>query len=454
MPSLHRTKALFLAAGLAAYLFLGPAASAQSCAGGVSNVGVGLMTAVSDPEARRETMHISSSLAQQLGIRPSDPGGFLQFTQGGEINPQLRVVIESPTIDARQSTAIFTVSGIFTDSADRIRVYRSTSSSDKNSGQFKLFKDITAPVEVDVTKINTAGDITGVSARVYWTPVSISTLTANGSTVANQIFCEPTVNGGNTFVENAIVAPAGEDDFALLVPHGGAIEVKTSDQIPTVLDTLANDWSVEGSLWEARGAWSRSQTRERWHITATALYENSFPGLEALFDRADFAPGVPFRYVLALHGYDDSSNLGVILGGQANVEDRCLVALRIQDAAEAARGSRTEIGFRIHRDTGGDITVANSAAYTPPDDHEGDSPNNVVNRLSPNPGGDEDWGGIQIEQSTAVRTDETNGQGQSGATVEDAWLRHVVARGAANAIGELIGSGTPTNACATLTGTP
>ncbi|HKI06572.1 MAG TPA: hypothetical protein VKK31_31640 [Thermoanaerobaculia bacterium] len=470
--SLFRISTVLPAAGLVLALTFGSSAAraaelAFDCnVGGVHDVTVGLMTAVSDPETRREEMHISRGLAQQLGISTSGP---LRLTPGGEINPQIRVVIETPEIDGRQSSAVFTVTSIFEASTSRIRVYRSLNASDKDSGQFKLFKDA-APAEVDLTITDNLGDIADVSARVYWTPVATSTVTRRNSadplapstTTPSKMFCEPAQNGSNGFFENAIIE--ANKSFALVVPHGGAIETKTSDQITSVLNALSAGWAVHGSLWEANGTWGLEQTRERWHITATAILAASYPALTKLFAELDFAaaepaqpgqaarPARPFQYVLALHGFDaGATEKGLILGGQADREAKCLVALRIQDELETSRGSRNEIGFRIF-DSEGAITVASSTGYIPPADHSGLANENIVNRLSPNPNGEPGWGGLQIEQSKAVRNDETNGQGTSGTSVRNAWLRHVVARGAAAAIGELITEPNPTNACAQLTG--
>jgi phage replication-related protein YjqB (UPF0714/DUF867 family) len=434
-------------AGLALALTFGsPAARAAETEidpceiGGVQGVTVSLMNAVSDPETRREEMHISRSLAEQLGIGTN---GFLRFTPGGEINPQLRVVIQSGaspgTIAGRYSTAVFTVAGIFESGADRIRVYKRLNSSDKDSGEFKLFTGAATP------SAGANGDLVGVTARVFWTPVATSTVTRRNSadpsapstTTITEIFCEP--NGANGFSENGIVE--ANKRFVLLVPHGGDIETRTSDQVTPVLDTLRADWTVHGSLWNTRGVWGLQQTRERWHITATALLGTSFPVLDKLFAEADFAAGRPFQYALALHGYKDTEK-GVIVGGQANRQAKCLVVLRIQDRLEAVGRSRTEIGFRIF-DPAGAITIP-AGSYTPPAENGGLQAENIVNRLSPNPDGEAGWGGIQLEQSKGVRDDQT-----SGSVGSNAWLRNVVARGAATALGELIteADSIPADAC-------
>jgi hypothetical protein len=66
-------------------------------------------------------------------------------------------------------------------------------------------------------------------------------------------------------------------------------------------------------------------------------------------EKTDYAMGLPLRFAVALHGYG-SRQKGIILGGRADREAKCLVAARIQDELEAARGHREEIGFRIFDD--------------------------------------------------------------------------------------------------------
>jgi phage replication-related protein YjqB (UPF0714/DUF867 family) len=399
---------------------------------GVDFVTVGLLAAPSDPEVRREHIFLSDTLASQLGIGPYDSTSDLIFTPGADVNPQVRVIIESPTIDGRQSSAVFTVAGVFDALTDRIRVYRSLNSSDKDSGEFKLFKDV-APQNVDLTKTRINGDIANVEARVLISPVSTSTVEENGVVTEDRHYCEPSANGSNIFVERAVI----DDDkrFALLVPHGGGIEVKTSDQISTILALVAG-----ANLWEGRGTWGLAQTYSRWHITGSAIMPETFPALEELLSRDDFAAGVPFQYAVALHGYDLSGK-GIIVGGRADREAKCLVVRRIQDELLTSRGDEEEIGFYIH-DMEGNISIENSAGHTPTSstDYSAQDEDEIVNRLSPNPLGLPGSGGIQIEQSAAVRTDET--------TIKEHWLRFVVARGVARAAGELIAGTAPADVCA------
>lgn len=278
------------------------------------------------------------------------------------------------------------------------------------------------------------------------TPVSSSSVTGGTSNPGTH-YCEP--NTGLRLLERTALE-AGTD-VALLVPHGGNIELRTSDQIAPLRGRLAA-LGVNTNSWELDGAWANGsdQTFVRLHITAPALEPFSFPGLRQMLDKADFAAGIPFRFAVALHGFT-STQKAIVVGGRADREAKCLVVERIQDELETARGNRTEIGFRIV-DTEGDVTVPNSGGHVPAAGGlGGQEGNNIVNRLSPNAGSEPGWGGIQLEQSATVRTDTTNPLSLSPAA--NGFLRNVVARGVANALDELLGFGAdegPTGVCEDL----
>lgn len=447
--SLGRT--FVLAASLAALILSTAPASAQcSIVAGVNNVSVELMsppTAASGLSAnqrtlmRREHAHVSSTLADLLaldGLIDSDP-----FAP----NPQVRVVIEDPDpIDGRRSFAIFTVTEIFESQDLRIRVFAQDGAGDDDSGEFKLFADRAATGGVQTFSVNQGGfldgTLSGVWARVLVTPVSSSTV--SGGTPFSADYCE---SSGTGYEEEAVVAAGA--DVALLAPHGGAIELKTSDQLDVVESELAAQ-GVVANVWDVHGSWGRSQTFQRLHVTAPSFYTDSYPGLRQLMDKTDYSTGLPFRFSVALHGYGGSQK-GIILGGRADREAKCLVAARIQDELEAARGDRDEIGFRIFDDAEGDLTVASSSGHVPPDQHGGQSADNIVNRLSPNPLSLPGWGGIQIEQSSGVRNDTTNPGNLSPSS--DGWLRNVVSRGVAQALIDLLAYDDdqgPTGICSSL----
>jgi hypothetical protein len=445
----------FALAAIVAMLVLAAAPAAAQCpvTPGVDWVNVELM----DPPApgpdlsshqaeimRREHVHLSSILADMLALDDlvdSDP-----FAP----NPQVRVVIESPDVfdakdDARLSFGIFTVTGIFESQDVRLRVYERDATNDKNSGEFKLFADENGSVRTFSAHSGgfLAGALIGVSARVIGIPVSSSLV--DGGSSNDPLYCEA---ASSTYFEEEAVIAAGAD-VVLTAPHGKNVEVKTSDQLGVVEDQLAAD-GVVANVWDVRGGFGLGQTFQRLHVTAPSIYPDSFPGLRQLMAKTDWATGIPFRFAVALHGYT-SSQKGIILGGQADREAKCLVAARIRDELAAARGNAGEIGFRIVDDADGDLTVASSTGHVPPDDHGGQSDDNIVNRLSPNAAGLPGWGGIQIEQSSAVRDDTTNPGGQSPSS--DGWLRNVVSRGLAQAMVELLafdGDDGPTGACSSL----
>lgn len=435
-----------LAAAVALGIAAAPSAAQKLCPAqpGIDAVTVSLAPAVSSDGDRREHIFLSDTLAADLGIRPFDPDGWITFTPGSEVNPQVRVIVESPLIDGRRSSAVFTVAGTFPDPGHRIRVYERLTPGDDDNGELKLFEDA-APQDVDLSQTSGNGDVTGVAARVIAIPVSESTVDEGGTSTWMLHYCEPGQNGSNGFTERAVVET--DKRFALLAPHSGAIETKVRDQVDPVLTELDTGWGVDANLWEGSGSWGRSQTFQRWHATSDAIMPESFPALDYLLRQAEFSPGVPFQHVLALHGYG-SSQKGIIVGGRADREAKCLVARRIQDELLTWRGDEEEIGFYLH-DLEGNIAIPSSGGHTPTSTsaYSGQDTDNIVNRLSPNPQGLPSWGGIQLEQSTAVRTDETDGQGGSGSSVEDHWLRYVVARGVAQAVGELTTGSAPTGVC-------
>ena len=454
MPRKTLFRSLFaLAAAVAALAGAAPAGAECPVTPGVDWVTVELMdapvpgpglTANQAEIMRREHVHISSLLADMLALDDlvgSDPFG---------PNPQVRVIVDAPDVfdaanDARKSFGIFTVTGIFESQDVRVRVYERDGSGDKDSGEFKLFADENGSVRTfsEWQGGFLDGALIGVSTRVIGIPVSASAVAGGSSN--SPLYCE--AHSSTYFKEEAVVAAGA--DVVLTAPHGKNIEVKTSDQLDVVQAGLAAE-GVVANVWDVQGAFGIQQTFQRLHVTAPALYPDSFPGLRQLMAKPDFAAGIPFRFAVALHGYT-SGQKGIILGGRADREAKCLVVERVQDELEAVRGNRTEIGFRITDDADGDLTVPGSGNHVPADAHGGQDDDNIVNRLSPNPAGDPGWGGIQIEQSSAVRNDTTNPLGVSPSS--DAWLRNVVARGVAAAMVELLAFDDdegPTGICASL----
>ena len=396
-----------------------------------------------DEIPQREHAYVSTALATELGFAPFDGQGILTVNPDWkQPNPQVRVRITNPATFSnwdeddefrdRASNAVFTVVGVIEDNRFIIWVYDGMDGNDleSDSGHYKLFAADTYtedPVTLDrdrarqvatTTDTNSDGLLDSVTAEVFCAPVSRSTLTKGGVTTVTTHYSEnDTANG--SFREIAV--NKADDRFALIVPHGGAIEVKTSDQISPFVTTLqGSPYNIPVSYWNAEGKWSDSQTSKRWHITSTSTFADSFPALTGMLDQTWYDTDHPFRRTLSLHGFS-SDELDIILGGGTDLNAKCHVAKKIK--AEAGMGP---VAIRIYHDDE-IIDVLGS------DNHrvcrkglDGDSDRNIINRLAAD-------GGIQIEQSGDLRDSTT--------------YRNGVANGAAKAIGELLNGTAPSNAC-------
>lgn len=414
----------------------------------------------SDDTVRREHVYISTTLANLINLYPYNSSGIYTVNPDWkQPNPQIRVWIEDPETfhnyykedvnsnhlyRDRSSSAVFTVVGVVQSYVERIWVYEQESSSDKDSGEYKLFAadtvnsfDKRIPRARQFSDANGNGELDGVWARVFVTPVSSSTQTRNGQTTTSNAYCEPDTwedeNGDDetwgSLTETAV--NAGDDRFALLVPHGGAVETGTSSQISPFRQVLeGSPYNVPVNYWELEGTWGDVQTHKRWHATSTNLSESGFPGLRMMLDQPEYDPyaGKPFRYALSLHGFDPKNGqYELIIGGQASRDDKCLVARRIQDELQSAGKSRQEIAMVIRDDDEADIPIEDKNNHTVSTTaHKGLSQANIVNRLAAD-------GGVQLEQSKELRNSST--------------LRNAVAKGAAKAMGELLTGTAPADPC-------
>jgi phage replication-related protein YjqB (UPF0714/DUF867 family) len=181
------------------------------------------------------------------------------------------------------------------------------------------------------------------------------------------------------FVERLVDDP-DNDWLCVIAPHGGIIETRTDRQAEAITEALGcSSWICKG--WKQGGG-----GYERWHITSTKLSRNSFPGLDEIHDRQ-------FKYCVSFHGM---SSGGVLIGGGGPLWLR----EHVRDAI-AAELSDSSIAV--------DIAEAG-------DEFDGDSPNNVVNRLTLNGNG-----GVQIEQGRTVRIEhwEEIAQGVINAFIND-----------------------------------
>lgn len=148
-----------------------------------------------------------------------------------------------------------------------------------------------------------------------------------------------------------------------IAPHGGRIERYTDQQAERVASQLGvSSWRCKG--WKQGGG-----AFGRWHITSTDIHEASFPGLNQVISRG-------FTYAVAFHGFGDPD---ILIGGAAPDSSKQEIKTAIEDALAGS-----DIEVRIAR---------------PDEGFGGDSPRNIVNRLTA--GG---TNGIQIEQSLAARS--------------------------------------------------
>lgn len=147
--------------------------------------------------------------------------------------------------------------------------------------------------------------------------------------------------------------------------HGGAIESWTDEQAERVASQLS---AKSVSSWRCKGWKDGGGAFDRWHITSTDIHRASFPGLDAVADRA-------FAYAVSFHGFGDPN---ILIGGGAPLA----LKQEVQAAIEAAISG-----------SGISVDIASGGGYN------GDSPDNFVNWLTS--GG---TGGVQIEQALAART--------------------------------------------------
>jgi phage replication-related protein YjqB (UPF0714/DUF867 family) len=379
----------------------------------------GIPDVESSDKERNERARISSSLASKLGISsPVDP----------EVFPQIRVIAQNQDLASGDpAMGVFSVFEVYTSGTDEIQVYADEDSSDDESGEYRLFEDVTV------------ADLSAVRLTAYPQAVSSTTMTAGGGTPAvTEHYCES--SSYSRFTEAAVLET--DTRFALLVPHGGEIEAGTSEQVGPIASTLASSWGIWASSWDVQGYWHDDRDEsEHWHITSDEVTSAGFPGLAALEGAPAFDGERQFRYVASLHGMKYSQE-GMILGGRASREAKCLIAGRVRERM-AAEGLPVPAVYIYNYDKDEDLSIELehggggpkiTAERGDPPGVSGTSRDNIVNRLSPNEDGAPGFGGIQIEQSPKLRDDEPLPQFEP-ATVS---YRDLVAEEIAHAFGELL----------------
>jgi phage replication-related protein YjqB (UPF0714/DUF867 family) len=154
----------------------------------------------------------------------------------------------------------------------------------------------------------------------------------------------------------------------VIAPHGGDIERHTDQQAERVASRL----KAKGvSSWRCKGFKKGGRASNRWHITSTDIHEASFPRLNSVIHRG-------FTYAVAFHGLDEPPT-DVLIGGGAP-------PLLKQEIKTTINGALAGLGMKVR-------------IASPNERNGGDSPRNIVNRLTVGGGN-----GIQIEQSCRART--------------------------------------------------
>jgi phage replication-related protein YjqB (UPF0714/DUF867 family) len=166
------------------------------------------------------------------------------------------------------------------------------------------------------------------------------------------------------FVER-LIDDGCQRGLVCLAPHGGSIEEGTDDQAERVRGQLG---SRRTSVWLCRGFKRDGGALKAWHITASAIHEQSFPLLNKIIGRG-------FTFAVAFHGFTDPD---VLVGGGAPDQLK-------KDIADELTKALAGTGIRVR-------------IATDSDKFDGDNPCNIVNRITA--GG---VGGIQIEQSLETR---------------------------------------------------
>ncbi len=203
----------------------------------------------------------------------------------------------------------------------------------------------------------------------------------------------PPVSQGSSGHFKEQIWPPGNQEIALLVPHGENIELCTSNLISPFVRELGKCYQAAPTIWECLGAWGGGGAYDRWHVTSTEIDPRSFPGLTQLLNVTTLSMGKgKFRYAIALHGFAENIN-GVIIGGRATTAEKIAVRDHIAAAGVRAAYAIVEVGNDTPVKTGYPWSGISDQYIL---DRGGRDPGNIVNRLSLQ-------GGIQLELSLSIR---------------------------------------------------
>lgn len=157
----------------------------------------------------------------------------------------------------------------------------------------------------------------------------------------------------------------GSNDAVLVcAAHGGRVEAGTAEQALELATRLS-----DASCWACLGYDADGDEFEQWHPPSSAIDPADYPLLESIADRG-------FETVISLHGLAGDR---VVVGGGIDIDCKRRVSDRLDDAVTAP------------------VEAVSDGPYA------GVSPNNFVNWLARG-----DRGGLQLEQSLAVREDESD----------------------------------------------
>jgi len=166
------------------------------------------------------------------------------------------------------------------------------------------------------------------------------------------------------FIEN--LADNGYNhELIVIAPHGGNIEKYTDEQAEHIGQKLS---SVYVTQWICKGFKKGGGAFDRWHITSTDINEDSFPKLKTIMRRH-------FEYSVAFHGWGHES---ICIGGTLPDDVKEEIKTAIVDVV-------SDPGIKVYVDY----------EHKCPEDFNGNSKENIVNRLSAK--------GLQIEQCENAR---------------------------------------------------
>jgi phage replication-related protein YjqB (UPF0714/DUF867 family) len=369
---------------------------------------------------RTEHIRITQALANRLCITT--------VNANGNNSPQIRVEVTTDPTHATptgRSVGVFTVNAIDAGAgtALRVEVRGRATATDMSNGLMKLFPSFNATTH----NLTTARVTVHRLAPSRTTEVHYTT-TGRLNPVETEHYAEPADNPGEfeEFVE------LGDDhEVAVLIPHGGGIEPEISARVWRIDMNLDSSTTAgQADIWEAVGQWGDGQTSRRWHITAADLSPVSFPGLARLTDQAAVAP---YHYAVAVHGFGDTGK-GILIGGQANLEEKCYIAQGIRNRLGSRRD---EVAITIYHEVAGQVqaieipdSTGRTYARTAFQGLRGMEADNIVNRLSPNAAQAAGSGGFQFELSKGLRDDKT---------IDSLGTRHELLDATMSAIGDRVG---------------